>query len=144
MEDKKVRLDKMREMLRKISTEVDTSGIVFFAAVCPNDETPEDIDTPAFYLAYGDQAQIAGLLGNTLGDMMLKVESDANTGPDVHYRTFFLEALILSAQRVLGGESYPGFSKGTSDEDKTAAEAEEDALLEKKAGLQFYKKGGSA
>lgn len=142
MEDKKIRLQKIREALRKIPQEVDMEGIVFFAAVCPNDETPEDVDTPAFYFASGEQIHIASLLGNTLGDMMLKVEEGAGKGPDTNYRLIFLEALVASAQRVMDGDKHPGFENEKPSDEEEEKEFEND--LAKTAGLKFNKKGGSA
>jgi len=142
MEDKKTRLQKIREALRKIPQDVDMEGVVFFAAVCPNDETPEDIETPAFYFASGEQIHIASLLGNTLGDMMLKVEEGAGKGPDTNYRLIFLEALVMSAQRVMDGDKYPGIESEKPSDEESEKDFEDE--LAKKAGLQFNKKGGSA
>jgi hypothetical protein len=140
MEDKKIRLEKIREILKKAASEVDTTGLVFFAAVSPDDSSPDDIDTPAFYLASGEQGQLAGLIGSTLGDMMLKVEQAANSGPDQHYRVILLEALVMSVQRTLGGDGYPGAG--------TEKKVEDDDIYEdnvaKIAGVQYIKKGGNS
>ena len=141
MEDKKIRLEKIREILKKAASEVETEGLVFFAAVSPDDTSPEDVDTPAFYLASGEQGQLAGLIGATLGDMMIKVEQAANSGPDQHYRVILLEALVMAVQRTLDGNGYPGA-------DTTKSNSEDDDIYEdnvaKMAGVQYIKKGGNS
>lgn len=152
MEDKHARLAKIKELLTKIKKEVDMEGIIFYAAACPNDETPEDVSTPAFYLAAGDHQYISSLIGHTLGDLMLKAEQDAGTGPDQSYRLFVLEMLVMAANHSLSGsdplpeteeEEEPEIAN-TDDVKKAISGVDDETSIIRRVGVRFIKKGGTA
>jgi hypothetical protein len=138
---KKQRFENIKEAVKKLVAESDTSGLVMFFALSPDDREPEDKAIPSYYATAGEHGHLASLMGCSMADLILTYEAQSRNGEkDQNVRSILAGAFVTSLKHAfLAADEANEQLAPTS-----APSAEYGDPVYATAGFFVNKKGGNA